>query len=256
MPHLIDIHCHLDFPEFDADRKDIIERTLGAGIWCISIGTHLGTSKKALEIAREHAGIFASAGLHPQYMEEGLNKGQYEQILRDGKVVAVGECGLDYGRIADRDSWAKEKQKEIFKKQVELSLEFNKPLMVHCRDAHHDLLTILKFYSGRNLRGNIHFFSGGVDEAREYLALGFTISFAGPITFGNGADKVIKTVPLNKIMVETDSPFVAPVPYRGKRCEPLYVEEIAKKIAEVKQTPFEEVARQTTENALSFFQLG
>lgn len=254
-PKLVDIHCHLDFPEFNSDREEVISRTLKWGLWFITIGTYLSTSKKALEIAKEHAGVFSSVGLHPQYTNEGFNKGDYEQIARDGKVVAIGECGLDYRRVADRDEWAKQKQKDIFKKQIEFSMEFNKPLMIHCRDAHADVLSLLKFYSGSKLRGNVHFFSGSSENAREYLALGFMISFAGPITFGNSYNEVIKSVPLERIMVETDAPFVAPALYRGKRCEPLYVEEVAKKIAEVKGISFEEVAKQTTENALSFFQL-
>lgn len=255
-PKLVDIHCHLDFPEFDEDREDVIKRTLNGGLWFITIGTYLSTSKKALEIAQEHAGVFASAGLHPQYMGEGFNKGDYEQIARDGRVVAIGECGLDYRRIADRDAWAKKEQKELFKKQIELAIELGKPLMIHCRDAHDDMLTLLKYYSGDKLKGNIHFFSGGLDEVREYLALGFMISFAGPITFDNRQDDVVKAVPLERMMIETDAPFVAPAAYRGKRCEPLYVEEVAKKIAEVKGISFEEVAGQTTENAINFFRLG
>ena len=256
MPKLVDIHCHLDFPEFDEDREDVIKRTLRADVWFINVGTYFATSKKALEIATNYAGVFSSVGLHPQYMNEGFNVGNYEQLARDGKVVAIGECGLDYRRVSDRDEWARKQQKEIFKKQITLSMEFNKPLMIHCRDAHADLLSMLKLYSSDRLKGNIHFFSGTIEDAREYLALGFNVSFAGPITFDGSYDEVLRAVPLQRMMIETDAPFVSPAAYRGKRCEPMYVEEVAKKIAEVKGISFEEVARQTTENAMSFFQLG
>ncbi len=256
-PKLVDIHCHLNFPDFYEDREEVIERTVKENVWFIVVGTQLDSSKKALEIAKTYDGAFASAGLHPQYVNAGFNVGDFEKILRDGKVVAVGECGLDYRRTGDSDEWAKKKQKDILKKQIELSMQFNKPLMIHCRDAHADLLSLLKFYySGSKLRGNIHFFSGTADDAREYLAMGFMVSFAGPVTFGGTYDDVIKSVPLDKIMIETDAPFVAPAAYRGKRCEPLYVEEVAKKIAEVKGVSFEEVARQTTQNAINFFRLG
>jgi len=255
MPKLVDIHCHLDFPEFDEGREEVIERTLKSGLWFINVGTYLEDSRKALKTAQNYSGVFSSVGLHPQYVKEGFNIGDYEQIARDGKVVAIGECGLDYRRISDRDEWAKKQQKDIFKEQIKLSMEFGKPLMIHCRDAHADLLTMLKFHSNDNLRGNIHFFSGTVDDAREYLAMGFKISFAGPITYDGSYDEVIKAVPLESMMIETDAPFVSPAAYRGKRCEPMYVEEVAKKIAEVKGLSFEEVAKQTTENAVNFFKL-
>ncbi|MEK9183917.1 MAG: TatD family hydrolase, partial [Patescibacteria group bacterium] len=181
----------------------------------------------------------------------------YRNLAKNHKVAAIGECGLDYFHKNN-----KEKQKEIFKKQIELALELDKPLIIHCRQAHDDVLDILNSYRGSMLRGNIHFFSGDWEQAQKYFNLGFLISFTGVITFpplrraGTGDyDEIIKKAPLEKIMVETDAPFVTPVPYRGQRNEPFYVKEVAQKLAEVKGLSYEEVAKATTDNAVKLFNI-
>lgn len=177
------------------------------------------------------------------------------------KVVAIGECGLDYQKQETSNKKQKTEFKiikkmqiETFKRQIELSLKINKPLIIHCRNVYKDILDILSSYrDSKNLRGNIHCFLGNWDEAKKYFDLGFSVSFTGIITFTNAHNEVIKKSPLERIMIETDSPYLAPIPYRGKRNEPLYVKEVARRIAEIKNLDFEKVAEATTKNALKMF---
>jgi len=253
MPELIDIHCHLDFKDFDGDREEVIKRTLDAGVWMINVGVDLETSKKSIELAEKHKGIFAAVGLHPTDKDaEKFEINAFRELAQHPKVVAIGECGIDmFRRLNVRSSTLNSLQKDIFKQQIELAVELNKPLMIHCRDAHDEVLSMLN--SG--VRGNVHFFSGNREQAERYLELGFSLSFTGVITFARQYDEIIKSAPFDRIMVETDSPFVAPIPYRGQRCEPLYVKEVAKRIAEIRDISYEEVAKQTTQNAINFFGL-
>ncbi len=250
MPRLIDIHCHLDFPDFDADRDNLIKKTLSEGIWMLTVGTYKESSKKAVEIAGKYDGVFASIGTHPHDAEEGFDADYYRELAKHPRVVAVGECGMD----SVRSRTGKEAQKEVFIKQIELALEIGKPLILHCRDSHKEVLEILKSYGGE-FKGDVHFFSGKREDAERYLEMGFSFSFTGVITFTRDYDEVIKKLPLGKIMVETDAPFVAPRPWRGKRCEPAYVEEVARRIAEIKNISYEEAAEITTENAIKLFKL-
>ncbi|MFC1756972.1 TatD family hydrolase [Patescibacteria group bacterium] len=260
MPKLIDIHCHLDFNDFDKDREEVIKRTLDDGLWLINIGTCLETSRESIKLAEKYdlaplgGGIFASVGLHPTDKDdENFVLENYYQLAQHPKVVAIGECGIDMFRREVSDL---ERQKDIFRKQVELAIELDKPLMIHCRDGHDDVLEVLEDYlEDPALRGDVHFFSGDWKTVERYLDLDFSFSFTGVITFTNQYDEVIKNLPLEKIMVETDAPFVAPVPYRGERCEPLYVKEVAKRIAKIKGLTFDEVAKKTTQNAIDFFGL-
>lgn len=248
-PKLFDIHSHLNFSDFNKDREEIIEKMKKSDVWTVCIGTDRKTSQECVGLAEKHENIFASVGLHPTDVNDDYDDDYYRNLAQHPKVVAIGECGLDYHR--DRKQETRDKQKEIFKKQIELARELDKPLMIHCRDSHEDLIEILD----SKLRGNIHFFSGDWEIAQKYFALGFTISFAGPITFSNQYNETIKKAPLDKIMVETDAPFAAPVPYRGKRSEPLHVGEIAKKIAEIRGESYEKIAEATTKNALRFFSI-
>ena len=249
-PNLVDIHCHLDFKDFNDDRDEVIKRALRENIWMINIGIDAKTSQKAIEIAEKYEGVFASVGLHPDE-KENFDMDYYRQLDKHPKVVAIGECGLD---LKSQKSNLKS-QINIFEKQIELALELDKPLMIHCRDAHEEILDILNSYRDSKLRGNIHFFSGNWEQAQKYFDLGFTISFTGVITFARDYDEVIKKSPLDKIMIETDAPFVAPVLFRGKRNEPLYVREVAKKIAEIRNEPYEKIAEITTANAQKLFNL-
>ncbi len=254
MSNLIDIHCHLDFPDFDSDRDDLIKKTLSDGVWMLTVGTNKESSKKAVEIAKKYKGVFASIGVHPHDTEEGFDAGYYRELAKHPRVVVVGECGMD----SVRSRTGREAQKEVFIKQIELATELNKPLMIHCRDAHEEVVEILKSFkagAGEKLRGNVHFFSGKWQDAENYLEMGFSFSFTGVITFTGDYDEIIKKLPMGKIMIETDAPFVAPRPWRGKRCEPLYVKEVARRIADIKNISYEEVCLVTTENAVKLFGL-
>ncbi|PIR58182.1 MAG: hypothetical protein COU71_00060 [Parcubacteria group bacterium CG10_big_fil_rev_8_21_14_0_10_38_31] len=260
-PKLFDIHSHLNFPEFDKDREEMIAKMKEKEIFSIIIGTDECTSRGAIELAESAVAdenLFASVGVHPtSHMEDEFLHGDLSSMWREfakhPKVVAIGECGIDLFR---KDKSDLKRQADIFKEHIELAIEVGKPLMIHCRNAHDEVLEILGHYHsihGDKLRGNIHFFSGDMGIAQKYFNLGFSISFAGVITFSRDYDEVIRNAPLDKIMIETDSPFVAPVPHRGKRNEPLYVTEIAKKIAEIRGISYEEVAKVTTDNALRLF---
>jgi len=265
MPQYIDIHSHVNFNAFDADREEVIKRALENDTWVINVGTQIDTSRKAIEIAEKYKeGVYAIVGLHPihtsasfhdkhEFGEEGkeftsrgeiFDKEKYRELLQNPKVVGIGECGLDYYRL---DSDSIEKQKEAFIAQIELANEFNKPLMLHIRQAYQDALAILKEHT--KVKGNIHFFAGSLEEAKAFIELGFTLSFTGVITFTHDYDEVIKNIPLEMIMSETDAPYVAPVPYRGKRNEPVYVSEVVKRIAEIKNLPESEVAEAIISNA-------
>lgn len=257
MNYLIDTHCHLDFEDFDSDRDEVIKRAYEGGVRkIINIGCDLERAKKSIEIAKKYDFIFVACGLHPQEADDGDEKffSQLRDLLKEPKVVAIGECGLEfYGTYNSPES--REKQKEVFLRQLESAGEFKKPVIIHCRNAYSEILEILKKEKEKNpeLSGVVHFFAGRMSQAEEFLKLGFLISFTGVITFARDYDRVIKASPLGKIMIETDAPFVAPVPYRGKRCEPLYVKYVASKLAELKVISYEEVAEQTTKNAEKLF---
>ena len=196
--------------------------------------------------------MFATVGLHPNdNKKEVFDHEAYKNLaLSSSRVVAIGECGLDYFRGADEAE--KARQKDIFIKQIKLAKELNKPLMIHCREAFEDLIKILQEVGG-GFSGVVHFFNGTTQNAKVLLDMGFYFSFGGVLTFTRDYDEQVKFIPLDKILLETDAPYVAPVPYRGKRNEPLYVVEVAKKIAEIKGATLEEVAHLTTNNALSVF---
>ena len=264
---LIDTHCHLDFSDFDKDRDEVIKRAYDGGVKkIINIGCNLERAKKALEIAKKYDFIYATAGLHPQEANKGDEKffSQLGDLLKESKVVAIGECGLEYQSQKSnlksqnqnlKPENKKGKQKEVFLRQLELAGEFKKPVIIHCRNAYFEILEILKSEKEKNpeLKGVVHFFSGRMNQAEEFFKLGFLISFTGVITFARDYDKVIKNAPLDKIMIETDAPFVSPFPFRGKRNEPLYVKYVAEKIAEIKNLTVEEVALATTKNAEKLF---
>ena len=279
MPKYIDIHSHVNFTAFDADREEVIGRALEGDTWVINVGTQIDTSKSAVALANKYEeGVYAVIGLHPihtgasyhdekelgegnkEFTSRGevFNKEAYRELLRDPKVVAIGECGLDYYRC-DAESIAK--QKEAFVAQIELADEFGKHLMLHIRNnpkdkklnAYSDVLDLLKKFP--NMKGDVHFFAGTWEDAKKFLDIGFTLSFTGVVTFTKDYDEVIRNTPLDRIMSETDSPYVAPVPHRGKRNEPIYVREIVKKIAEIKNLPEEEVAKAIIANAKRLFKI-
>lgn len=258
----IDIHSHLNLSPLDEDRDGVVMRMVEAGVGTITIGVDYETSQKAIEIAEKYDFIWAGIGLHPtDNIQEEFDIEKYKILAENKKVVCIGECGLDYFR--DQKEETKIKQKEIFKKHIELSLQTGKPLMIHARpskgsmDAYEDALTVLEEYKKINekLIGNFHFFVGDINIAKRALDIGFTMSFDGPITFSNDYDEVIKFLPLASIMSETDAPFAAPAPYRGKINEPSYVVEIVKKISEIKNIPENEVTEALMSNAQRVFNI-
>lgn len=219
-------------------------------------------------------GVFACIGVHPIDMRgERFLDFMFADLVKTKRVVAIGECGLDYSRLPAGEGSSgvfditaeKERQRKLFEMQVDFAVAQNLPLMIHCRDsnklladAHRDILAILaekKKDAGQALRGNVHFFSQTIDIAREYFALDFTISFTGVITFSREYDEVVRLAPLDLMMTETDCPYVAPIPYRGSRNEPIYVEEVVKKIAEIRGEDFETVRTAMVQNALRVFNI-
>ncbi len=264
----VDNHAHLNFTAFDADREEAIQRAKDAGVAVINVGTQKDTSKKAVEIAEANENCFAIVGLHPVHTsksfhdEKELGEGGveftsrgeifdyefYKNLCQSPKVVGIGECGLDYYRL---EGETKEIQKKAFEAQIRLAEETGLPLMLHLREAYLDAIEILKNHP--KVKGNCHFFAGTIEEAKEFLDLGFTISFTGVITFAKQYEELVKFVPLESILSETDCPYVSPAPYRGKRNEPSYVVEVVKKIAEIKNLPLEQVSKQLLANSKRVF---
>lgn len=269
LPKFFDIHTHVNDVRFDEDRDNVLARTHAQGVFMINVGTDKKSSEDVVAMAdASHEGVFAAIGVHPNDDRTAtFDKEDFTVMAKNPRVVAIGECGLDYSRIAEGEDIAAEKlrQKELFSAQVDFAIERNLPVMIHCRDsaatpadAHRDVLAILsekKKDAGVRLHGDVHFFSQTIEIAREYFALNFTISFTGVITFARDYDEVIRNAPLDRIMAETDAPYVAPVPYRGKRNEPLYVEEVVKKIAELRGEDFETVRSALVENAFRTFNI-
>ena len=253
MPKYFDIHSHLTFKDYDADREEVIKKLKETNTHTITIGTDLESSIQAVELANKYDGIYSCVGVHPvDDSQKDFDIAEFEKLVGHPKVVAVGECGLDFYHAKKETDF--ERQKKLFLDQVTFALAHDKPLMIHARDAYVELLEILeplKKIHGEKLRGNIHFFAGDWETAQRFFALDFTTSFTGVITFSHDYDEVIKRAPLDKIMSETDAPFVAPAPYRGKRNEPSYVSEVVRRIAEVREEDLEVVEKALVRNALS-----
>lgn len=250
---LVDTHCHLDNEKFDEDRLEVIERIKENLEFCVNIGYDLASSKKSLELAKEYDFIYAVIGVHPidiaEYNEE-IEK-ELEHLGKNPKVVAIGEIGLDYHWMTE----PKEIQQERFKSQLELAERLNKPVVIHTRDAMEDTVNILKNYP--NITGVIHCYPGSLETAKQ-LVDRFYLGIGGTLTFKNSkkAVEVVKDIPLDRIVIETDCPYLTPEPFRGKRNEPIYVEYVAKKIAEIKEISVEDVTKVTTENAKKLYRIG
>ncbi len=251
---IVDTHAHLDFEAFDADRAEVILRAREAEIGAIiNVAIDRASSEASVALASEYPDVWATVGVHP-HDAASVTEEDYAELLKLGKhpkVVAVGEVGLDYYRNLSPE----ERQKEVFRDMLTLARELDLPLIIHTRAAGEDTLAVLREALREGpLRGVFHCFSGDVEMARQVLGLGFYISFCGNLTFKNSrAPEVLKEVPLERLLLETDSPFLAPVPYRGKRNEPAYVRLTARKIAEVKGVPVSEVSAVTTRNAVELF---
>lgn len=253
----IDIHCHLNLNDFDLDLKEVISRARDKNVDMIVVGVDKTSSERAVKIAEENENIWAVVGLHPaDNTSEVFDVDFYKKLAAHQKVVGIGETGFDYFHMSISD---KARQQEIFEKHISIANEFKKPLMLHLRNgkngesAYEDALDILKKHA--KVHGNVHFFAGNLDEAHGFIKLGFRLSFTGVITFARNYDEVIKNIPLNMIMTETDAPFVAPIPYRGQRNEPAYVIETVNKIAEIRGEPVDKLLNQLYNNAKELFSL-
>jgi TatD DNase family protein len=252
---LIDSHAHLDMDDFAADRDPVIKRAVQGGVArIVTIGIDLASSKKAIEIAKKYDFIYATVGYHPHNADEADPRDleKLRALASEPKVVAWGEIGLDFFR---RHS-PPEKQVKAFERQLDIASEQGLPVIIHDRDAHTDLLRILKSRK-RQYRGVIHCFSGNYDLAMALIELGFCISFPGTVTYKNAVDTqaVATRIPLESLLVETDCPYLTPLPFRGKRNEPLYVKHTAEKIAQLRQLDFEELAQAISANTIRLFNL-
>jgi len=247
-----DSHCHPQFPHYDKDRDEVIKHALKESVFMICIGADLETSKKGIELAEKYEGVWTTAGLHPTAIpqQKDFDSKTYEKLLNSEKVVGFGEIGLDYYRTEKIED--QEFQKQKFKKQLDLAVKIDKPLVIHCRDAHLNMIQLIRNYS---LRGVIHSFTGTLEEAKKYLDLGFYLGFNGIITFAKQYDEIVKYAPLENILLETDAPYLTPLPFRGKRNEPAFVKYIAEKIAELKSLSYSQVAEKTSENTKKLFNL-
>lgn len=265
-----DAHTHVQFVAFKDDATEVIARAAEKEVGMNVVGTQYDTSSAAVAMAERFDDVYATIGLHPIHTsksyhdEKELGEGgkeftsrgevfdvaRYEALAQSKKVIAIGECGLDYYRL---DEATKKIQVENFLAQIEFANRLGKPLMLHIRQAYTDALELLKAHA--KVRGDVHFFAGDWDIARQFLDLGFTLSFTGVVTFTHDYDEVVKNTPLDMILTETDAPYVTPVPHRGKRNEPMYIPEIIKKVAEIKGVEFEQVRDQVLKNTERVFNL-
>lgn len=266
----IDVHTHLHGKEFDADRNAVLKKLKEGNIAAITIGTDYEESEKAVLLAKEEPCIFAAVGIHPvDRMDAVFEKERFETLAKNPKVVAIGECGLDY-YWPSRNGWKegeekeKDRQRELFTSQIQIACELDLPLMIHGRgsvgsmDAYEDILKILflnkQIYTDK-LRGDIHFFAGTREIAKAFLGLGFTMSFTGVITFSRDYDEVLQTLPLSAILAETDSPYATPTPHRGKRNDSSFIPLIYQKIALIRGEDIEIVKKTIQDNAKKLFKV-
>lgn len=262
----IDVHTHVNLDAFESDVDLVETHTLAEGVAHINVGTGKETSERAVALAAQYGdGVYATVGLHPVRAgggnqvegDEKFDYDFYHALAKGERVVAIGECGFDYYRV-DKDT--RSKQEEAFIAQIELANELGKPLMLHIRDvlgsvlAYEDALSVLKQHA--KVLGNVHFFAGTYDIAKQFWEMGYTTSFTGVITFANQYDETIKNAPLEMLHGETDAPYVAPKPYRGERNEPLHVREVYKRIAELRGEDEEMVREQLLKNARRMFNFG
>jgi TatD DNase family protein len=282
---LVETHAHLDYPEFANDLDEVLRRANDAGVTrIITIGTSLESSRRAIDLAEKHSAVFAAIGVHPTTVDDAEDDviTPLRELAKNPRVVAIGETGLDYHHLPSekvakeeqvqvmsalrtetdeeieaqiRDGAYKSKQASLFQQQLDLAVELGLNVVIHQRDAWEDTLKAIRPYSGK-LRAVFHCFGGSLDEANEVLELDHLVSFTGIVTFKNGAAvrDVAAQIPLWKFMVETDCPYLAPVPFRGKRSEPAYTRIVAETLAATREIRLQELAEATTETAEGFFQ--
>ncbi len=275
-----DSHCHLNLNQFQNEIEKILKKIEEEPMLIINVGTCLSTSLKAIELAKEEKYLFASVGLHPSHVNPSIRdekeigdsskilppesfEAEFLKLLKEEKVVAIGETGLDYTYLKDLDLKEKEKaikrQEEEFKKQIKVSQDLQLPLIIHIREIYEKGLSILEEMGfdplKSKVKGVFHFFSGSLEQAKKIIERGFYLGFSGVITYNDKLNEVIKNTPLEKILIETDAPYAAPVPYRGQVNYPFYVKEVALKIAQIKNLKLEEIEEITFKNTLKFFNL-
>jgi len=272
----IDTHAHLNFAAYKDDADKVIKRTLAEGVSIINVGSQYSTSVRAVEMAEKYPEkVFAAVGLHPLHLQkrnfnykdsdeleeteiktngEEFDYQKYLELAKNKKVMAVGEMGLDYHHFEEGDNIEelKKKQKEVFSQGIKVANEIKKPIIIHCWDAYGDLYEILK-NNPVGKKGIIHSFVGGYKTARKFTELGYKIGLNGVITYSDSFNRLIKELDLKDIVLETDCPYLASVPHKGERNEPLYVKLVAEKIAEIKDIDIEKVAQTTTKNAREVF---
>src|SRR6188474_608361 len=281
---LIDTHAHLDFPDFANDLEDVLRRAEEADVRrIITIGTSIESSRRAIELAENYPSVYAAVGVHPSHAEEAEDDviTPLRELAKNPRVVAIGETGFDYHHLASekvakedqvqvmtalrsetdeeieaqiRDGAYKSKQSSLFQQQLDLAVELGLNVVIHQRDAWEDTLEVLRPYAGK-VRGVFHCFGGSLEQANEVIELDHLVSFTGIVSFKNGANvrEVATQVPLWKFMVETDCPYLAPVPFRGKRCEPAHTRATAEHIAALRGMSLADLAAETTATAESFF---
>ena len=278
-PHLIDTHCHIHFPPYDEDRAAVLARMREKGVWGITVGTTIGTSRSAVAFADMTDGVWATVGYHPEHFTSSYHDeaegdageysiGEIESLARSSKkVVAIGETGLDFFRMDEGSDveTGKALQEKGLREHIALARQLDLPVVFHCRDALTRLAEIVQDErtNGWKVRGVVHCYTGTWEEAKPLLDLGLHLSFTGIITFPpkktddpeKHVHRVIERMPLERLLVETDAPYLTPIPFRGKRNEPAYVEYVAQKVADVRSEDFGTIAKRTTENARALFNI-
>lgn len=287
-----DIHGHINFPDYNSDRETVIKNAQTAGVGMITVGTDLKSSEEVIKLSEKYENMWAIIGLHPTHVggqshtenispedisirDQTFNYDAFKKLAFHPKVVAIGECGLDYfhaGPTGMSDENYKQLQRDIFIQHIKLANEVNKPLMLHIRNAkvgpgvaeenkmggyfnnaYQEAISILKQHA--KVKVNFHFFAGTVEDAKAIIEMGGTVSFTGVLTFARNYDGLVKSLPIERIMSETDCPFVAPAPFRGKRNEPAYVVEVVKAIAKIRGEDLEKVTSQLVKNTKEFFSI-
>lgn len=253
--HLADTHAHIDVEQFDEDRDAVVQRAAQAGLWrIVNMGDSMESSKSSVEIANQYDMVYTGVGIHPEEARE-MTQADDDQLAawaKMPKTVAIGEIGLDY--YWEKDAGKRQLQREVFIRQLDLARQLHLPVCVHNREAHGDMMDILR-REAKGMVGVMHCFSGSLEIAQELIRMGWFIGVDGPLTFKNAAKlpEIVQRLPLERMVIETDCPYMAPAPFRGKRNEPALVCYVAAKLAQLRGEALEKVARQTTQNALELY---
>jgi len=248
---IIDSHCHPQFSKYDEDRYKVIERSLDAGVGIIVVGTDFESSREAVEIAQKYDNVWATVGIHPNDTDDDFDIEPYKILLDEEKVVAIGEVGLDYFRTPDEQG--RENQRKVLRQWLKLAEEDSTPMVFHCRDSYDDVLEAVSEFG--NIRGVIHSFTSDIELANYFIQRGLYIGLNGIVTFSQEYDNLVENIPLESLLVETDSPFLSPHPHRGERNEPLRVSIISDYIARKKGMSVEELNKITLQNTKQLFNL-